>query len=313
MFDSSAAVHLSACCISLSCPVVITPEDYSYLSTLLRTKSGLALGPGKEYLLESRLPPVAKAFGFGSLSELLVILRAGPHQELIKAVCDAMATGETFFFRDTVPFEIMRTTILPEVAERCRRGGRALRIWSSAASTGQEAYSIAMLIAEMGVQLGGVRVDLIATDFSSQALNRARRGIFTQIEVQRGLPERYLRQFFISTPDGFRLSDDIRKRVTFRELNLLESFRSLGQFDIVLCRNVLIYFDTMTKKDVLDRLSSALIPGGYLFLGATETAFGLTERLVRIPDIPTSLHVRRDDAEVAEQRLRANAQAVFVA
>jgi len=292
---------------------VISPEDYSYISTLLRTKSGLALGPGKEYLLESRLPAVAKAYGFGSVNELIVILRAGPHQELIKAVCDAMATGETFFFRDTVPFEIMRTTILPEVAERCRRGGRALRIWRSAASTGQEAYSIAMLIAEMGVQLAGVRIDLIATDFSSQALNRARRGLFTQIEVQRGLPDRYLRQFFTSTADGFRLSDDIRKRVSFKELNLLESFRSLGQFDIVLCRNVLIYFDTMTKKDVLDRLSSALTPGGYLFLGATETAFGLTERLVRIPDIPTSLHVRRDDVEIAEQRLRANAQAVFVA
>jgi chemotaxis protein methyltransferase CheR len=291
---------------------VITTEDYSYLSTVLRTKSGLALGPGKEYLLESRLPPVAKAYGFGSVNEMVATLRAGPHQELIKAVCDAMATGETFFFRDTVPFEIMRT-VLPELAERCRRGGRALRIWSSAASTGQEAYSIAMLLADMGVQLSGVRVDLIATDFSSQALNRARRGVFTQIEVQRGLPERYLRQFFISTPDGFRLSDDIRRRVAFRELNLLESFRSLGQFDIVLCRNVLIYFDTMTKKDVLDRLSSALMPGGYLFLGATETAFGLSERLVRVPDIPTSLHVRRDDAEIAEQRLRAGAQAVSVA
>ena len=292
---------------------MITPDDYSYLSTLLRTKSGLALGPGKEYLLESRLPPVAKAYGFGSVNELVSTLRAGPHQELIKAVCDAMATGETFFFRDTVPFEIMRTTILPELAERCRRGGRALRIWSSAASTGQEAYSIAMLIAEMGVQLSGVRTELVATDFSSQALNRARRGVFTQIEVQRGLPERYLRQFFINTPEGFRLSDDIRRQVAFKELNLLESFRSLGQFDVVLCRNVLIYFDTMTKKDVLDRLSSALVPGGYLFLGATETAFGLTERLVRIPDIPTSLHVRRDDAEVAEQRLRANTQAAFVA
>ena len=292
---------------------MITPDDYSYLSTLLRTKSGLALGPGKEYLLESRLPPVAKAYGFGSVNELVSTLRAGPHQELIKAVCDAMATGETFFFRDTVPFEIMRTTILPELAERCRRGGRALRIWSSAASTGQEAYSIAMLIAEMGVQLSGVRIELVATDFSSQALNRARRGVFTQIEVQRGLPERYLRQFFINTPEGFRLSDDIRRQVAFKELNLLESFRSLGQFDVVLCRNVLIYFDTMTKKDVLDRLSSALVPGGYLFLGATETAFGLTERLVRIPDIPTSLHVRRDDAEVAEQRLRANTQAAFVA
>jgi chemotaxis protein methyltransferase CheR len=313
VFDYPAAVHLGTPCFTLSCPVVITPDDYSYLSTLLRTKSGLALGPGKEYLLESRLPPVAKAYGFGSVNELVSILRAGPHQELIKAVCDAMATGETFFFRDTVPFEIMRTTILPELAERCRRGGRALRIWSSAASTGQEAYSIAMLIAEMGVQLSGVRIELVATDFSSQALNRARRGVFTQIEVQRGLPERYLRQFFINTPEGFRLSDDIRRRVAFKELNLLESFRSLGQFDIVLCRNVLIYFDTMTKKDVLDRLSSALVPGGYLFLGATETAFGLTERLVRIPDIPTSLHVRRDDAEVAEQRLRANTQAVFVA
>lgn len=292
---------------------MITTDDYSYLSTVLRTKSGLALGPGKEYLLESRLPPVAKAYGFGSVNEMVATLRAGPHQELIKAVCDAMATGETFFFRDTVPFEIMRTAVLPELAERCRRGGRTLRIWSSAASTGQEAYSIAMLLADMGVQLSGVQVDLVATDFSSHALNRARRAVFTQIEVQRGLPERYLRQFFISTPDGFRLSDDIRRRVAFRELNLLESFRSLGQFDIVLCRNVLIYFDTMTKKDVLDRLSSALMPGGYLFLGATETAFGLSERLVRVPDIPTSLHVRRDDAEIAEQRLRAGAQAVSVA
>lgn len=292
---------------------MITTEDYSYLSALLRTKSGLALGSGKEYLLESRLPPVAKAYGFASVNELVAILRAGPHQELIKAVCDAMTTGETFFFRDTVPFDLLRATILPELAGRCRRAGRALRIWSAAASTGQEAYSIAMLLAEMGVQLSGVRIDVVATDFASHALNRARRGLFTQIEIQRGLPERYLRQFFIKTPDGYRLADDIRRRVAFRELNLLESFRSLGQFDVILCRNVLIYFDSPTKKDVLDRLSSALTPGGYLFLGATETAFGLTERLVRIPDIPTSLHVRREDVPVAEERLRVGTQAVSVA
>lgn len=292
---------------------MITPEDYSYLGALLRTKSGLALGSGKEYLLESRLPPVAKAYGFASVNELVATLRTGPHQELIKAVCEAMTTGETFFFRDTVPFDLLRTTILPELADRCRRAGRALRIWSSAASTGQESYSIAMLLADMGVQLSGVRVDLVATDFASHALNRARRGLFTQIEVQRGLPERYLRQFFINTPDGYRLADDIRRRVAFRELNLLESFRSLGQFDIILCRNVLIYFDTMTKRDVLDRLSTALTPGGYLFLGATETAFGLTDRLLRIPDVPTSLHVRREDAEVAEQRLRMGTQVVSVA
>ncbi len=292
---------------------MITIDDYSYLSALLRTKSGLALGPGKEYLLESRLPPVAKAYGFSSVNEMVATLRTGPHQELIKAVCDAMTTGETFFFRDTIPFDLLRTAIVPELADRCRRAGRALRIWSSAASTGQEAYSIAMMLADMGVQMSGVRVDLVATDFASHALNRARRAVFTQIEVQRGLPERYLRQFFISTPDGYRLGDDIRRRVAFRELNLLESFRSLGQFDIILCRNVLIYFDTMTKKDVLDRLGAALTPGGYLFLGATETAFGLTDRVVRIPDVPTSLHVRREDFEVAEERLRIGTPAVSVA
>ena len=292
---------------------MITSDDYSYLSALLRTKSGLALGPGKEYLLESRLPPVAKAYGFSSVNEMVATLRSGPHQELIKAVCDAMTTGETFFFRDTIPFDLLRTTILPDLADRCRRAGRALRIWSSAASTGQEAYSVAMLLADMGVQMSGVRVDLVATDFASRALNRARRALFTQIEVQRGLPERFLRQFFISTPDGYRLADDIRRRVAFRELNLLESFRSLGQFDVILCRNVLIYFDTMTKKDVLDRLAASLTPGGYLFLGATETAFGLTDRVVRIPDIPTSLHVRREDFEIAEERLRLGTPAVSVA
>jgi chemotaxis protein methyltransferase CheR len=170
-----------------------------------------------------------------------------------------------------------------------------------------------MLLSELGVQMSGVNVELIATDFATHALNRARRGLFTQIEVQRGLPERFLRQFFINTPDGYRLADDIRRRVAFRELNLLESFRSLGQFDIVMCRNVLIYFDTTTKKDVLERLASSLMPGGYLFLGATETAFGLTDRLVRLPDIPTSLHVRREDFEVAEERFRVGTLATSVA
>ncbi len=292
---------------------MITSDDYAYLGTLLRTKSGLALGPGKEYLLESRLPPVARAYGFASVNELVSTLRSGPHQELIKAVCDAMTTGETFFFRDTIPFDLLRTTILPEAGDRCRRAGRPLRIWSAAASTGQEAYSVAMLLADMGVQMSGVRVEIVATDFASHALNRARRGLYTQIEVQRGLPDRFLRQFFVNTPEGYRLGDDIRRRVMFRELNLLESFRSLGQFDIVLCRNVLIYFDSITKKDVLERLSSSLTPGGYLFLGATETAFGVTDRLIRLPDIPTSLHVRRDDFDVAAERVRAAAPTAVVA
>ncbi len=284
---------------------MISTEDYSFLSILLRRNSGLALGAGKDYLLESRLPPVALSFGFGCLREMIAALRLRPHVDLVKAVCDAMTTGETFFFRDSVPFEVMRALILPELAERCRRAGRPLRIWCSAASTGQEPYSVAMLIAEGIGSLSGIRVDVIATDYAAHALNRARRGIFTPMEVQRGLPARLLRKYFTESADGFQVVDEIRRRVSFRELNLTESFRSIGQFDVILCRNVLIYFDAAMKKDVLDRLTSALAPGGYLFLGATESAFGLTDRLARLSDIPTSVHMLREDIAAAELRLRA--------
>lgn len=275
-------------------------DDYTFLSTLLRGTSGLSLGSGKEYLLESRLPPVAKSYGFASLADLIAALRNRPHADLVKAVSDAMTTGETLFFRDTVPFEMLRASVIPRLAERCRREGRALRIWCSAASTGQEPFSVAMLLAEMQSQIAGTRVELLATEYASHAINRARRGVFTQLEVQRGLPDRLLRKYFTEGPDGYRISDDIRRRVTFRELNLLASFRTLGQFDIILCRNVLIYFDAVTKKDVLDRLAQALASEGHLFLGATESAFGLTDSLVRVADAATSLHVRREDAATLE-------------
>ncbi len=283
---------------------MISTDDYTFLSALLRRNSGLALGAGKEYLLESRLPPVALTFGFSSLDKMVTVLRTRPHAELVKAVCDAMTTGETFFFRDTVPFDVMRTFMLPELAERCRSGGRPLRIWCAAASTGQEPLSVAMMIAEASGSLAGIRVDVMASDYAAHALNRARRGTYTQMEVQRGLPDRLLRKYFTEDQDGFHVVDEIRRRVTFRELNLTESFRSMGQFDIILCRNVLIYFDTETKKDVLDRLSAALAPGGYLFLGSTESAYGLTERLGRLSAIQTSVHMRREDIAGAELTLR---------
>lgn len=291
---------------------MISADEYTFLGTLLRTNSGLALGPGKEYLVESRLPPVAKLFGLESLPALMAALRSRPHHDLVKAVCDAMTTGETLFFRDTIPFDLLRSTILPELGDRCRRAGRALRIWSAATSTGQEAFSIAMLLADLHVQLSGVRVEIVATDYATHVLNRARRGIFTQIEVQRGLPERYLKQYFVQTPEGYRIGDDVRRRVTFREINLLESFRSLGQFDVILCRNVLIYFDTPTKKDVLDRLAAALAPGGYLFLGATESAYGLSDRLTRLSNVQTSLHMRREDVTEHEPQLRVSTAAAAI-
>jgi len=274
---------------------VIGADDYRLLSTLLRANSGLALGAGKEYLLESRLPPVAEAFGFASLAELIAILRTRPHAVLVKAVCDAMATGETLFFRDGTPFDLVRSRLLPELAARARHAGRALRIWSAAASTGQEPYSVAMCLDELGPLLDGVRVDLLASDYATAALNRARRGVFTEMEVRRGLPEQMLQRHFTAVDSGYRISDALRRRVTFREINLLDPFTMLGQFDLILCRNVLIYFDVATKRDVLDRLAAALMPGGYLLLGGTESAFGVTDRVVRLPDSPAAVHVRRED------------------
>lgn len=283
---------------------MISSDEYAFIAALLHRNIGLALGAGKQYLLESRLPPVARTYGFASVSEMIGVLRSRPHRDLVRAVCEAMTTGETFFFRDSVPFDVLRTMVLPEVAERCRTTHRTPRIWCAAASTGQEPYSVAMMLEEASASFARGRFELVATDYASHVLNRARRGTFAELEVQRGLPEELLRKYFVQVQGGYRVVDEIRRRVVFRELNLIESFRSLGQFDVILCRNVLIYFDVSTKTDVLERLSAALAPGGYLFLGASESTFGLTDRLVRVSELATSVHVRREDIDVVRARLR---------
>jgi chemotaxis protein methyltransferase CheR len=277
----------------------MTSSDYNFLSALLHSHSGLSLGMGKEYLLESRLPPVVQNFGFQSLDEMIMTLRVRPHQQLVKAVCDAMMTGETMFFRDTVPFDLLRDRIFPELVARCRDRGTPMRIWSAAASTGQEAYSVAMLVSELEDLFFGVPVDILATDYAAQPLNRARRGVYSQIEVQRGLPVQFLLKYFTRTDDGYRISEDIRRCVKFREFNLLDPYGGLGKFDLILCRNVLIYFDAALKKDVMERMADVLYPGGYFFLGGTETSFGVTEKIVRLPDASTSVHIRREDFEAA--------------
>lgn len=281
---------------------MIGPDEYRFLAALLRENSGLALGARKEYLLESRLPAVAEAFGFRSLGEMITLLRTRPHAQLVKAVCDAMTTGETLFFRDGTPFDVLRERLIPALAARARRDRRALRIWCAAASTGQEPYSVAMILAELGQVMDGVRVELLATEYATHALNRARRGVFTQMEVQRGLPPALLERHFMPVPEGYRVSDALRSRVVFRELNLIEPFTSLGQFDIILCRNVLIYFDAETKRSVVERLAAALFPGGYLLLGGTESTFGVTDRVVRLTDVPGAVHVRREDVPEALRR-----------
>jgi chemotaxis protein methyltransferase CheR len=256
----------------------VTPLDYDYLRKLLKLRSGLVLAPDKQYLLESRLLPLARKVGAAGLGELVLRLKSPGAELLIAEVVDAMTTNETFFFRDKIPFEHFRDTMLPAlIAARGPR--RQLRIWCAACSTGQEPYSLAMSLMEMGAALDGWRIEIVATDLAREVIERARVGLYTQFEVQRGLPIALLLKYFTQIGENWQLVPELREMVKFRQLNLLRDFSSLGSFDVIFCRNVLIYFDSTTKTDVLQRLGSSLESDGFVVLGAAETVIGLTERL----------------------------------
>ena len=274
---------------------MITPEEYTFLSDLLKKHSGLALGPGKEYLIESRLPPVAVTYGQADVTALIVALRRGAPAALVKHVCDAMTTNETLFFRDSKPFVALEKEILPAAARRAREQNRPVRIWCAASSTGQEPYSIAMIVAQSEHQLGGAKVEIIATDFSAAALARARTGVYNQFEVQRGLPVTLLMKYFVPVADGFEIKADLRSRVQYQEINLLNAYPAHWQFDIIFCRNVLIYFDVPTKKDVIDRMARTLVRGGSMFLGGTESTLGITSSVQRVPNHPSGVFCRDGD------------------
>jgi chemotaxis protein methyltransferase CheR len=253
----------------------VTPEDFDYLRQLLRERSGLVLSAEKQYLAESRLLPVARKHGVSTLAELVGKLKTHP-LPLIVEVVEAMTTNETFFFRDKLPFEHFRDTIMPALmAARARE--KRIRIWCTAASTGQEPYSLAMILQEMGAQLAGFRVEILATDLSGEVLERAKTGVYSQFEVQRGLPIQQLVQFFVRTGDRWQIAPELRAMVQFRPLNLLNDFSPLGPFDVVFCRNVLIYLDQPTKIGVLNRLARQMPADGFLALGAAETVVGLTD------------------------------------
>jgi chemotaxis protein methyltransferase CheR len=283
---------------------MISPEDYAFLSDLLMRHSGLALGPGKEYLVESRLPPVIAMFGHASISTLVQSLRIAAPEKIVKSVCDAMTTGETLFFRDSAPFTTLQKQILPGAIERMRAARRPLRIWCAACSTGQEPFSIAMILAQVEQELKDVKVEIVATDFSSNAIARAKEGIYNHFEVQRGLPVQLLVKFFRPVPEGFQVIPDLHRRITFQEMNLLKPFPGSWQFDIIFCRNVLIYFDLATKRDVLERLAKSLSPGGTVFLGGTESTLGITDALTRVPGQASGLYCRPSELETASKAIR---------
>lgn len=261
----------------------MTPIDYDYLRVFLKARSGLVLNNEKQYLIESRLMPVAKKAGLQSISQLVIKLREPGSSALQEQVVDAMTTNESFFFRDKVPFEHFNQTMLPEML-KARASERRIRIWCAAASTGQEPYTLAMCLKDNEAKLAGWRVEIIGTDISNEVLEKARAGVYSQFEVQRGLPINHLLKYFKQNGDIWQITPDMRAMVQYKKLNLLESFSMLGQFDIVFCRNVLIYFDNETKIDILNRIRKQMPDDGFLVLGAAETVVGLTEAFKPVQD-----------------------------
>ncbi len=260
----------------------MTDSEFAWLCEFLRKRSGLALSAEKRYLAEGRLGAVCRRHALPDLGTLVRRLMAGDPR-LETATIEAMTTNETLFFRDACPFNHVRDVVLPAL-QSARRAERVLRIWCAGASSGQEPYSIAMLIDEFRPILPGWRFDILATDISGEMVERGRSGLYSQFEVQRGLPIRLLLKHFARQGDRWRLSDRIRQMVTFKTHNLLDPCQHFGQFDLILCRNLLIYLDRPTKGAVLEALHRQMRPDGFLMLGATETAHGVSDLFDADPD-----------------------------
>jgi chemotaxis protein methyltransferase CheR len=234
---------------------------FQYLCELLKKRSGLALTADKEYLIESRLLPVARTHNCNSVSALILLIRTAVDPVLLNEVIEAMTTNESLFFRDTKPFEYLRKTLLP--AYKAQAGKSVLRIWSAACSTGQEPYSIAMCLQEESAKMPGWKYEIVATDLASKVIEKSKEAVYSQFEVQRGLPIQMLVKYFTQLPDAsWQIKEPLRAMVAYRVQNLLEDFSTLGRFDIVFCRNVLIYFDEPTKAVVVERLAKVLGQGG---------------------------------------------------
>lgn len=257
--------------------------DVEFVGELVRRRSGLVLSSDKAYLLESRLGPVARREGFQSIDAMIAALRTRKDERLATLITEAMTTNETFFFRDKTPFDNFKDYMLPQLL-KARQSGATIRIWCAACSSGQEPYSLAMLIDELAPMLAGRRVEIVATDISSQVIEKAKAGVYSQFEVQRGLPVKMLVKHFEQQGEIWRVRPELKRCVSFQQMNLLEDFRRLGQFDVVYCRNVLIYFDQQTKKDVLARLASQMSKDAFLVLGAAETVMNLSTEFVSVKE-----------------------------
>ncbi len=257
-------------------------RSFDALRAYLRRESGLILDADKRYLVESRLTAIMRRESMNTLTDLVKALEAKVKPRLAQEVVQAMTINETYFFRDRLPFDTFRNNILPDVI-KARAAQRSIRIWCAASSTGQEAYSLAIILEETQAKLAGWKVEIMATDLSEAALSRAKEALYSQFEVQRGLTTAQLLKYFTQVGDMWQLKDQIRKRVTYRHLNLLNEYALLGNFDIIFCRNVLIYFEAARKGDVLNRMTRILSPSGAIILGAAESIIGLNTKLAPHP------------------------------
>ena len=274
--------------------------EFNVYKDLLKEKSGLIVNTDKSYLLESRLNPIAKKHGFESLDAMATALQGVPNPDLVNEVVEAMTTNETSFFRDTRPFELMKEFVLPYLLEK-RQAQKKLNIWCAAASSGQEPYSLSMTLKDNILDKHpGWGISILATDISHQILNQAREGVYTQFEVQRGLDIMTLMKHFTQDGDRWRINEDIRKMVKFDYFNLLDSMANLGTFDLILCRNVLIYFDEADKKTILERMAEKMAPEGFLFLGGAETVLGITDKLKTLPG-RSGVYTRADAPELPQE------------
>lgn len=247
------------------------PAEFSYFATILKKRSGLDLAEDKIYLLESRLLPVARQTGLEDISRLYGHLRKNPDEKLLSEVTEAMTTNESSFFRDIKPYDLFRENLLPMLAGK-QASTRKLRLWSAACSSGQEPYSMAICLQEEAASMHGWEYDLIASDLAGKVVDKARQGIYSQFEVQRGLPIQLLIKYFTQLPDtSWQVKPPLRRMVDFRRLNLLDSYGELGCFDVIFCRNVMIYFDSETKTAVTRKMKQALQPHGVLIIGSTES------------------------------------------
>ena len=267
----------------------LSPNDLDYVRGMVRTRSAIVLEPEKAYLVESRLSPLAKSEGLGSLTELVAKLRGTPYGELHKKVVEAMTTNETSFFRDLTPFEVLREKILPEIIAR-KGTSKRLNMWCGASSSGQEPYSVMFTIFEHFPELKDWVIQYTATDISEEMLAKCREGKYSQLEVNRGLPAPLLTKYFVKKGMGWQVQEDIRRRIDFKPMNLAGPWLTFPPMDLVFIRNVMIYFDLDTKKQILGNIRKILDPSGYLFLGGSETTLNLDNEYERVAVSGTSCY-----------------------